>query len=628
MQKIILLSIMLSIIPLASATTIFDGWIYSGDFIEREGVAYTFQIDASETTLLISSEAEEVFVDFNESAYTDYYHYEFKEKKEGKRDIIKNLWIPELHVAIETREPKLKISLEPSITKPLLNDVVEFSGEILNEGNQDADHFFLEIFIPSHLEIVSVRDAEQFGNTIRVSHWVIQNGISTFKFSVRIKTQMDARINATITTDWLEKSKKEDVNLYNVKPEKIIVITPTLRPSKLGLGKTGTLTIDVENKDGHNTVDITNFIMDFPDEINIFSGPFITRKENIFFDELSLSPGEKKTYTYKISPKRIGNLPLEYIAFFTVQGLSTFENDTFNIASESKLIVSTVRFQLDEPEIEGGKESNIYIRVYNPDDSVDYFDFNYVITSNFLDRIENTLPFFVAKQEEDILLKDFTTPYVDEDYQYNITLYGWYRTEFFDRFNFTVEKKLLITPTPFTPDLMILRNIPKSINESESITVSIAVRNIGTTRLDDIFVEDQTDGLLETFGKHARRIPRLEPSESKELYIYKATPDNTTTALTFKTIAEYVRGHQEYRIQNTTTLHLVPPPPRNETINLSEDLPPEDIPPEDRPAQVDDPVVNPPKQPIIHEPQTRAEGFWGKFKAFMKKLFGKREQAA
>ncbi|MBU0979378.1 MAG: hypothetical protein KJ709_01110 [Nanoarchaeota archaeon] len=619
-KRLLLVLLFLALLPSAFGS-VLDKWVYSGDYVQKDGVVYTFQLDATGRQLYINSESEQVMIEINETAYTDYYEYKFAGTKEGKRDYVLNIDIPQLHVIINKREPTITMTLKSSQNNPVMNQEITITGTMKNTGTKDVNNFDYKLAIPTNkFEILSVRYADQDGNIIKMHGGLAVGQDEKFEIRLRAIHQNKSTLVGKMNYTYGSFQKKKDSPNLVITPENSVILSFTTQPEKISVGTQGTLTVKLQNKDQKEKVEITKFNIQVPEDVKTTSVQDLTRKGEYYVAYGTVLPTKTLTYTFKVTPKKTGKHDFPYELEYEYRGRTFKKNGKFTIQGTSQALKPTMRWKLKKNTVQGGDESNIMIIMYNPDPMVTYHDIDYTIKSNFFDTVEGHFDFMIPKQDEEIFFYEFKTPYVDSNYMYRVNLEVNYRDQYHTWRKISQNATLTIKPIPFTHDLQIFHTVPKILNSSQVATIKVEVKNVGMGRLDDIKIEDNIEGLHKTYGNTFRRIPRLEKDKKESAYLYKVMSTNETPNATVTTGVTYVKGHDKFRIQKVSSFNVKLPPTPAEIIAAEEAKKQQEA--NKKEEQVEKKEPAPPKEPV--KKTTRFGSMWNGVKGFFGKLFGKK----
>jgi len=507
MRKLVLLTLSLLLVPIATASVLFEGQVNDRETF-KAGSHY-FYIQYVESTQSVIFKMDDIGGVMLPGEC---------ETKENIKYCYNGADYPELDVKIESLEPDISIERTFSTTSPNINEEITVTVTLKNEGSKRATNIKYTDSYPAGLRVFTSTNSKTWEGNLG------EGEEETFKYTIRAEEIISFDSTATLSYefDGNEKTKKSSTETIEV--QKPFSIDDEISTQAADKNEIITYNLTITNKDESSSLNIENLEITLPSKLDLVKAATELKEENnklTFKGEIE--KGKSKNFEIKIKSSQVGKFTISAIAALKISN-KNFEEElekTFNVGLSYILPILNVT-----DKVKSNSPYPIYIAVKNyGEDQIE--DVIIKAESDLFGNIEEKKN-IAAGTTLKILDKTLTAPYLEKDQKYNIKVYGSYISSSGKTYQFEKSAQLTVIAAPKI--IQIIKEFNKEeFYPGEEIKVAVKLKNlknqiINEVDVSDIFPKEIRPSLL---GDVTGYLGELKPNEEKKLYSYSVVvPEN------------------------------------------------------------------------------------------------------
>jgi len=500
MKKLAFLILFLNLIPIVTASTLFDDWV--DDYETFKAGDHYFYVEYIETNenLIFKMDGTGGIMPIGDC-----------ETRENIRYCFEDVDYPQVKVKIDSLEPDISIERSFSTTEPYLNEQIKVTVILKNNGDKGATNVkYLDIY-PSSLKVFSDINAGKWQGNINT--WEEEK----FTYTIRAQDIISFDSIATISYKFEGKEKTKKSSTVTIEVQKPFSISHEISKEAADKNEIVDYNLTITNEHKSDTLKIENLEIDFPSKIDLVKTPSELKKEdNKLTFSGTLEKKQSKNFIIKIKSSKVGKFTINTVADVNIGGRNFKEEleKSFNVGLSYILpilnITNTVKSNLPY---------DVYIAVKNyGKDEIKNVDIK--VESDLFNNIEEKKN-IAAGATYKIFKKTLTAPYSEEDKKHNIKVYGSYISSSVRTYTFEKSAQLTVTAVPKI--VQIIKEFNKEeFYQGDEIKVTVKVKNLKSTAVEQIDVSDifPVEIRPSLMGEVTGDLEELKPNEEKKLYSY------------------------------------------------------------------------------------------------------------
>ena len=544
-------------------TKIYDQWHHSGDYFEIGEDLYHIRLYPDDfSKILLQKNTDGYTINEGRCKEELRYKYCFAEASNDSDKKSMNYYgviepgIKIIIYELPDNTPHISISRTASKTSMELNEETTVVVNISNDGRQTAQNLSYEEFIPVDFKIVK-SDMIRIGNILQFNTVIGANSYRTCYFTIKplTYTKHSFQGNATYIFEGVEYNVTSSVT--KIEAPKPYTLTESLSPTSTNIDTLASYKITIKNTEKDDTLRIDNLYFKVARDLKIYFS----------FGMSKISPTEY-TYSGEIGPEETEIFEIRAKGFHTgayelTGSLDAFINDHYfndTFGKNLTLEVDKINAKIS-PNFETLRAGEpVKIRVYmdNNDDDNSYYAINATMTSELFSEnifLEKMRP----SEEKQVFVKDYNTPLFSTQKDIPITLNGTFISQSGERFNFSTQRTISLTPA--NQSFELTQNVAKKeVIKGENATVSVFVKNLKDDPEFNIIVQDTIPVELDVFQGKTDATIDLLGKENEQAYIYKfqVPEDYPSSIITIHTRMEAQSNN--YIEEKTTTITVLDVP--------------------------------------------------------------------
>ncbi len=310
MKKFVFLIVLLCVMPVAVASSLFEDWVEDGQTFQAGDHSFyvkyieakqkvTFKMDGTGGMLLAGEceTREDITYCFQEVNY------------------------PKIKVKISSEEPDISIERSFSTTAPNLDERITVSVTLKNNGNKGATNVKYTDPYPIGLKVFSDKNAGEWQGSLN-------SGVEE-KFTYAVKAEEIVSFDSTATLSYKfgdnEKTKKSTAVTINV--QKPFDINDKLSTEKAEKNEIVTYNLTIYNENEATKLSVENLEISLPEQIDLVSAPSQLKndKTKLTFKG-TIESKESKNFAIKVKSSRVGEFKISTLAEIKA-GARTFKEE-------------------------------------------------------------------------------------------------------------------------------------------------------------------------------------------------------------------------------------------------------------------------------------------------------------
>src|SRR3989338_6853995 len=304
---LILFSVVLSLILIPQALSIYEESVYSGtvkdgDSIEISGKDFEFRIDSVSSKVLVDIDLSGIIIETGECRIKENFDICIKNISFSYKNLTTYKYIYQADVKIY--QIKSSVDVTHMIDKSSILIDEEATAELSVENTADvvAKDFTATIPIPNSISVMKTEGCKKSLDGIVFKEDIHPKQIKkcTYKIKGLYGDEFDLKANAsyfdgieTVIAD----SDSIDVKVYNYS----LKMSSELNKSRFGIGEKLNLTIYIKNRNDQYDLTISNLNIKIPDNILIIKTPKDAVKNNQMLSwSGSLRPNDEKSFVMEL----------------------------------------------------------------------------------------------------------------------------------------------------------------------------------------------------------------------------------------------------------------------------------------------------------------------------------------
>jgi septum formation topological specificity factor MinE len=560
MKKILILTLIIILIStFASAKDLHKEWHYSGDSFEVDGEAivithYDFNypkvsLSVGEKTSLVEEGdcyqtpkkeycVEEIYTDINESD-----HIKFVDG-----DVLAGIYFK-----VSTRGPDVDIKRSFSTKKPSLEERVDVTITIENDGDEYTNSFFYEEQFPDDVKIKSYSEDFKFSNNklIYVKNIPANDEVELkYSFVVNKYIQFDTEPTAMYVYESEENSiDVSSVSIEVPKPYDFSISSS----SSVDLGDSFDVTVKVGNE-ASDTISVEELKITIPQEFSIGNiDPDLKKNNQILTWSGELLENKGESFKISLKALRAG----EFTISSEVKLLDSLEkpfSEKLEKTIESKLSEAKLLIGLKDKTISEGSYYRMSFSVENPNEKTSLNDINIEIFSDLFDTIYLDKKTILQEEIITLYVDDMIlAPFVEKKMSFDITAKATYMAA---EKLYSVEETEKITITPVDDIISISKKAnTKTINSVNATTITVSIKNNNDQRL-SVFVKDILPKGIDISGGKKENNLIIDGKETVDVYSYSILLPENYANETFESVTTAYIESKEYTANKTLSLKV------------------------------------------------------------------------
>ena len=504
-------------VNIAYASTVFNDWVEDGETFKAADHSFYVKYIESSQKLNFKMDDTGGMMLIGEC-----------ETRESIKYCFEDVNLPQVRVKIESLEPDISIQRSFSTTTPSLNEQIQVTVILVNNGDKGATNVKYTDSYPSGLRVFSATNAGEWTGILSAGE--------EEKFTYSIKAEKILSYNSVASLsyqfDGKEKTKKSDAITINV--QKPFIIDQKISTEAAEKEEIIDYNITITNKDESTELTVETLDIEIPSQITLVKVTDGLKKEdNKLIFSGTIGKKESKTFLIKLKSSKVGKFTIKYRAEVKLSDKSFEEESEKSFSVGLSDIIPSLKI----PEsVESNMPYNISITVKNYGKD-EIKNVKIKVQSDLFTNIEETKD-ITAGSTYEVFKKTLTAPYMEEDKEYSIKVSGSYLSSAGKTYQFEESAKMKVTAAPKI--LQIIRELNKEeFKPGDEIKITVKVKNQKSTAIEqidvsDVFPKEIRSSLL---GDVTGFIEKLDANEEEKAYSYSVVvpEDYKDDKIEFKT---------------------------------------------------------------------------------------------
>ncbi len=382
-------------------------------------------------------------------------------------------------ITVSKKESSVTISREASNSSATIGSTITITATITNEGEDNADVTYSED-MPHGARLASSPEITKGSSTTTQKstaadvyfNGVLYSGDSatiTYIVSITDYPRDGATIYFDDTLFTYEDNNDiitETVDALAISLDEPLTLAFSSDSDEISIGDEVMYTISVSNNID-NTLEVSSFVLELPHIPITSMDTQLTETTSGYTWAGQLAPFEDIFFTFYVQPENAGTYSFGASATYDYNGEQT-ASDTVAFSIEAADVVPEI--VLSSSTFDGNEPINVYYYINNSDEEISYSNVNIKISSELFDTIHyiTALP---AKSKILIKKQNFTTPFIDTDIDYEITMEG----ELDSGETFETSETITINPSDFTSPYVVTYTIEGIDKDNTNITMTLTL---------------------------------------------------------------------------------------------------------------------------------------------------------
>jgi uncharacterized repeat protein (TIGR01451 family) len=517
MKKLVIFLLIFTLIPVATASIIFEDWVNNQETFKAGDHTFYAQYIESVQKLSFKMDGTGGTMFMGECESRDNIQYCFE-------DVI----FPQIKVKIESLEPDISIERTFSTKTPFLKEKMTITVTLTNNGDKGATNVKYTDPYPGTLKVFSDTNAGKWQGSLSAGEE------ETFTYSIMTDDIVSFKSIATLSYIFAGKEKTKKSDPITIEVQKPFALSHTISKAAADKNEVVDYNLTITNNDETSELDIKNLQISFPSKIKLVNTPIGLKEEN---NELifkgTLEKKKSKSFAIKIKSPQVGKFTIK-TSINAEMGGRDFKEDIEKQLSVGLSYILPILNITDTVKSNSPYDIHIAIKNYGDDEIKSV---NIKAESDLFTNI-NESKNIAAGSTYDIIKKTMTAPYTEEDKKHNIKVSGSYISPSGRTYEFEKSAQLTIKAAP-----KIIKII-KEFNQDEfypgdEIKVTVKIKNQKSTAIEgidvsDIFPQEIRSSLM---GDVIGNLDKLGPNEEKKMYSYSVVipEDYKEDEIEFKT---------------------------------------------------------------------------------------------
>ena len=505
MKKFIFLLAFIFLIPISTASILFEDWVADGSDFEAAGHYFFAKYAYSQGKLTLKMDGTMDIMDLGDCETRDDVRFCFEDV--DSEDALAT----KVRIKIESLEPDLSIERSFSTTSPGLDEEIIVTVTLKNNGNIKASNIEYTDAYPIGLRIF------YDGNTVKWEGNIVPGTEEIFTYKIKADEIISFDSTAEVSYQFIDKEKTKKSSSVTVSVQKSFGIDDAISTEAADKNEIVTYNLTINNNHESSRLTIDNLVIDLPSSLDLVgASPEFKKGENKLTFTGTLDKKETKILFIKVKSSKVGKSTISTSADLSIAG------DTFSEKLEKSFSVglSYVLPMLNLTEkVKSNSPYDIYIAVKNYGKE-EIKNVNIKVESDLFDNIEEKKSISAGDTYE-IFEKKLTAPYLEEDKKYNVKVSGSYISSSGKTYTFEKSSQLTVTAPPKV--IQIIRELNKEeFYPGDEIKIIIKLKNQKNIAVDiidvsDIFPKEIRSSLM---GDVTGDLEKLEANEEKKAYSY------------------------------------------------------------------------------------------------------------
>ncbi|MBS1266972.1 MAG: hypothetical protein MAG795_00942 [Candidatus Woesearchaeota archaeon] len=458
MHKPLSYFLLFSILLASASASTYNDWILAGSNFTFADQLFFTQVGSSWEMVSLEYD-DEIIIANNQSCQADslyrlcYNGARWDQAKGyGEYDSQTSTKTPEINIRLTSLTPTVYISRTVSETNLLVNQQADVLITLSHDGENKISDVKYSEFVPYGLQITETDGFVKKGNKLVFDSSQMGNQ-KEISYSFKVLRHVNASWGATMSYEYegtTGSKESSQISIITIEPTNPMSISTEVSNSVLKLGDTSkyiiTLGSEQETKVHDLFVDIPKHtrIQDFSDDL---------QKEDKKLSWSGVVDGQKVfeidvKYLYKGSYKLNTTVTNEFFSEIEEKYYNETKVSSNSVSTSLSPIDAEINFMLNKDRFSVGNKTNIKVNIENKDTESVLFDVNYEIESGLFPDFTGTIDALAPGQEKQVYYKEFLAPSFKDKSIILVNVSGSYRTQFYEEFDFSSEKILIIYKDP------------------------------------------------------------------------------------------------------------------------------------------------------------------------------------
>jgi len=592
MKRFFFLTILLILVPSVFASSIFDDWVEDGQTFKAGDHYFYVQYIESIQKLNFKMDDMGGMLLVGECETRDDIKYCFEDVN-----------LPQIKVVITSLEPDITIDRSFSTITPNLNENIEVTVTLKNNGDEAATNIKYIDSYPNGLTLFSNQNTFTWEGNINIGEE------EKFAYTIRAEDiiSFDSIAKLSYKFEGKEKTKKSSTASINVR--KPFAINDSISTEAAEKGEIVVYNITILNKDESNKLSVENLEITLPAQIDLVVASNELKIEgNKLTFKGAIEKKETKTIFVRVTASRVGQFSISASTNLKISDKSFKEELKKSFTVGSSLILPILELPA---QVKSNSPYSAYIALKN---------YGKEEIKNIKFKVEGDLFSAITDKKDiqpgttyEVFKKTLTSPYLKEDHRFNIKISGSYISPSSGK-SYTFEKSAQMIGTAPPNIIDIIRELNKhEFYPGDEIKITIKLKNQKNTIINEVDVSDIFPKEIRSSlkGDITGYIDALNPNEEKEIYSYSLTvpTDYTEDEIEFKTTLNAKVDGELIILKSTDKVKILSGEKPEEVEEETEEIEPEE-------------EIN---QTGEKEIEQTKENFFSKIVSWLKNLF-KRKQ--
>lgn len=539
MKKLVPLILFFTLLPIATASIIFEDWVNDRETFKAGDHYFYVQYIESNQNLIFKMDDMGGIMLMGEC-----------ETRKNIRYCYEDVDYPKIKVKIEYLEPDVSIERSFSTLSPYLNEEITVTVTLKNEGDKAATNVKYTDEYPTGLRILSGPNPKVWEGNLNTGEE------ETFKYTIKAEDIVSFDSTATLSYKFEGKEKIKKSSTETIDVQKPFSIDDEISTEAADKDEIIDYNLTITNNHESNRLTIENLQIILPTKIDLVKVPGELKKEdNKLTFKGEIEKKQNKNFIIKIKSPKAGKFAINTVADLKISNKNFKEKleRTFNVGLSYILPILNVT-----DKVKSNSPYPVYIAVKNYGKD-EIKNVSIKVESDLTGNIEEKKN-IAAGTTYVIFKKTSTAPYSEEDQKHNIKVYGSYRSSSGRVYQFEKSAQLTITAAPKVIEII------KEFNKEEyypgdEIKIIVKLKNkknqiINNIDVSDIFPKEIRSSLI---GDVTGALDELNPNEEKKLYSYSVVvPENyKEDEIEFKTILNAKLDGELTILKRTDTIKLL-----------------------------------------------------------------------
>ena len=562
----------------ATATPFYNAWVYPGETFTVNSTLYALSSSSSPDQLLLERGGERYILTYNDCVFTvdglqkycyvnsDYVACERGTYKCPAKEGEPSDWccpIDVTHVRFEAGKavygaylqfwdevPVLAIQRTPEKTTLKLGESSDVAVTFTNNGDDSIVGAAYTEVVPDGFAITAFGpEFRRAGNALTLAFNLAPGAKRSYHYTVKPSDYVSGAFTGNLTYEYKGVTKKVVPTKFTINVPSPFLITHTLSPASVAIGRSVAYTYTLKNNDGQYDMDATVRFISLPGLTPTSRLPGgVTAEKGAYRWQGTVKKGETVSFPFSLTPTRTGRFPLTANATMTVNG------EEFDHPVQDTLTATVTPLKpdirLDSP-IAGGSDYSVRLFIMNAAGETDFHDIAATFSTPGMAPAFYSVDSLRQKTGQLLAELNLTAPTVVKDSIINFTLNGTYRTPYDEQLNFSQRTTLTVKPTRL-PYIITTTVNATNATPGASLSVKVKVKSQQETYRTVSVTDVLPSAALVTAGFRQNELS-LKAGEEREAYTYQVTIPESYDSAVF-TISSQVYDQQsgERTAKNTT----------------------------------------------------------------------------